>query len=331
MKLAALFLILVLFGGCASKSDEYTTVNEQINEMVKKGNKNNLLTDFNGIPRFSNQRNKVAPGFQFYLFHPSDEKLKGKFRADFNGDLNLPYDVIINVKDLTFDELKDKVLKRYSKFFQKGVESVEFKILKQEYFVEVRGFVKKSGKYLVNRNEGIDKVIDRAGGLRGDLQKNFYKASINQRGRNYSISLNQYYQNSKYTNAFRWTGGDKIFVTELDESEMGGGLPIITVLAGVKNPGKILYKPNAHLFYYLGKSGGTIDDLDYRESYIIRTTAEGIQRIQFELTDMETVPALAPNDIILLQAQKMTLTDRVWERVVQISTILTSIALIIAL
>ena len=330
----SLVFALLFLVGCASKTDpsgSYETFNEQIAEYAKKQTDTKLITNLDDLPSYKKQDGRMAPGFLFYLYHPSDDKLKGRFRADFSGNLRLPYNVTLNVSGLTFSELKEQVLKSYSKFFQRGVEDVDFKLLRMDYYVEVRGFVKKSGRYLVGRKEGVDKVIDKAGGLRGDLQKNFYKASITQQGDTYSISLNQYYQNSKYSSAFTWTGGDRIFVTELDESEMTGELPIVTILGGVKTPGKVLYKSNAHLFYYLGKSGGAIDNLDYDESYIIRTTKDGIYKIHFDLTEMDDLPAIAPNDIVLLQATKASFTDKLMERLVQFATILTSVAVLIAL
>lgn len=335
--LLSLFTLLVfILGSCASKrklnpSGSYETYNEQIEAYVKNKPSMNLVTSEKDIPQFKNLADKMAPGFLFYLNHPSDEKLRGRYRVDFKGILRLPYNVKVKVKGLRFGEVREEVLRQYSKFFQRGVESVEFKLLRKDYLVEVRGFVKDSGRYYVSRGEGIDKVIDKAGGLRGDLQENFYKASIIQQGQTYSISLNQYYQNSKYSSAFNWTGGDKIFITELDESEMSSALPIITILGGVKNPGKTLYKANANVFYYIGKSGGAIDNLDYDESYVIRTTEEGMYKIHFDLTDMENIPALAPNDTILLQAEKRSAADKVMDRLVQFATILTSIAVLLAL
>lgn len=333
--LASSIIITISFitASCASKklSSNYETYNEALERNSQGTSSSKLVTNFDDLPKFNNLRGKMAPGHEFYLYHPSDEKLKGKFRADFNGNLRLPYNVVINVTGLTYSELRAQVLEKYSKFFQRGVENVSFKLLRMDYLVEVRGLVKKSGKYYVSRNEGLDKLIDKAGGLRGDLQNRFYKASIKQEKDFYSISLNQYYQNSKYNNAFVWTGGDRIFVTELDESEMTSSLPIITILGGVNNPGKVLYKEKANIFYYIGKSGGAIDSLDYDESYIVRTTKDGMYKIQFDLTNMDRIPALAPNDVILLQAEKESFADRMWNRLVQFATIITSVAVLMAL
>ena len=333
MRILVCLIVITLFVSCASKDElpNYETYNDQFEQSPVEKQNGKLVTDFKNVPQHKNLRDKVSPGFLFYLNHPSDEKLKGRFRVDFNGKLRLPYNVVVQAEGLTFKQVRDEVLKRYSKFFQRGVENVQFKLLRKDYLVEVRGFVKDSGRYYLSRKEGIDKLIDKAGGLRGDLEKKFYKASIKQQCVNYSVSLNQYYQDSKYSNVFTWTGGDKVFITELDESEMTSTLPIVTVLGGVRSPGKTLFQDRAHLFYYLGKSGGAIDNLDYSESYVIRTTDKGLRKIKFDLNEMDTIPAIAPNDIILLQSSKTTTADLIFLRLGQIASIVTSIALLILL
>lgn len=323
----------MLLTSCATTTDtdEYTTYNQQVEKFNKKKNKTLVISDYEKIPKFRHLNGKMAPGFLFYLSHPSDEKLKGKYRADFNGILRLPYNIRLNVKGLTYSQLKEKVLKSYSKFFQQGVGKVKFSLLYRQYYVEVRGFVKKSGRYLVTRKEGIDKVIDKAGGLKEEIKKNFYKASIKQQNMSYSISLNQYFQNNYYSNAFTWTGGDTLFIMEQDASAMGDSIPIVTVLGGVRAPGKLLYKDQANLFYYLGKSGGTVPTLSYSETYIIRNTDKGIKNIKFDITDMDAIPAILPNDIIMLQGSKRTATDKLFQRTSQISSILLTVLLIMAL
>ncbi len=323
----------VFMSSCSTttSTSDYTTYVDQLETISKKHKSNTAITNFKKIPKFHNSRDKMAPGFQFYLNHPSDDKIKGRFRADFTGILRLPYNVRINVRGLTFNELKKKVLSSYAKFFQQGVDNVDFKLLYRHYYVEVRGYVKKSGRYLVTRKEGLDKVIDKAGGLKGDLKQNFYKASIKQIKTSYSISLNQYLQNNTYTNSFVWTGGDSIFISEQDESEMGADLPIVTVLGGVIKPGKILFKDKAPIFYYLSKSGGTVPSLAYKESYVIRNNGKKISKIKFDLTDMAAIPAIMPNDIIMLQADKRTGTDKIFERTSQFSSILLTVLLILTL
>ena len=331
MKLLLLNLLLVmLMSSCSSLTSvsEYKTYNEAQDEFLKSKRGTKFISDYDKIPKFNKLKYKMAPGHLFYLNHPSDSKLKGRYRADFEGILRLPYNVVIKVNGLSFREVKAKVLEAYSKFFQRGVENVEFKLIYKNFYVEVRGFVKKSGRYLVSQNESIDKVIDKAGGLNGDLNKSFYKASIKQQDKSYAINLNQYFQNNFYSNSFTWTGGDTIFVSEQDESEMGSAIPIVTVLGGVNNPGKVLYKDQANIFYYLSKTGGVIPNLAYDRAMIMRNTEGGLKKIKFDLTNVEDIPHIYPQDTIVLQSDSRNKSDRFFDRAIQILSIITTILLI---
>lgn len=332
MKIVALSLAFVLFS-CASVTpvSEYETYTAAKAEFEKRNAQSDFISNYNQIPKFKNLRGKMAPGHIFSLKHPSDDKLKGRYRAAFDGTLVLPYGVRIKVNGLTFSQLKAKVLKAYGKFFQRGVDNVEFKLLYRDYWVDVRGFVKKSGRYLVTQTESIDKVIDRAGGLNGDLKKGFYKASIKQQNKSYVISLNQYFQNNYYSNAFVWTGGDSIFVAEQDENEMSESIPIVSVLGGVSSPGKVLYKEKANLFYYLGKSGGVIPNLATERTLIIRQTKDGLKKIRFDLADTDSIPHIYPQDTIILQSDARNSQDRLIDRSIQILSIITTVALILAI
>lgn len=333
MKNTMLILAMALiFVSCSSltSTSEYKTFNEMQAESLKSGKRSKFISN-NKIPKFPKLKSTMAPGHLFSLNHPSDSKLKGRYRADYKGFLRLPYGVKLNVKGLRFKKLREKVLEAYSKFFQRGVENVDFKLVYREYYVEVRGFVKKSGRYLVTQSDGIDKVIDKAGGLNGDLKKGFYKASIKQQNKSYSINLNQYFQNNFYSNSFTWTGGDTIFVSEQDESEMGASIPIVTVLGGVNAPGKVLYKSQANIFYYLSKTGGVVNNLAYDRAMIVRATDDGLQKIKFDLEKIEDIPHINPQDTIVLQSDSRNKGDRLFDRAIQILSILTTILLIQAI
>lgn len=324
------FILVVLFSSCSTITpvSEYKTYNKAQEEFFKSNKGTKFISDYDKIPKFSKLKYKMAPGHLFYLNHPSDSKLKGRYRADFDGVLRLPYNVVLKVDGLSFRELKAKVLEAYSKFFQRGVENVEFKLIYKNFYVEVRGFVKKSGRYLVSQNESIDKVIDKAGGLKGDLNKSFYKASIKQQNQSYAINLNQYFQNNFYSNSFTWTGGDSIFVSEQDESEMGAAIPIVTVLGGVNSPGKVLYKDQANIFYYLSKTGGVIPNLAYDRAMIVRNTDNGLQKINFDLKNVKDIPHIYPQDTIVLQGDTRNKGDRIFDRTIQILSIITTLLLI---
>ncbi|MAX66283.1 MAG: hypothetical protein QF441_05140 [Bacteriovoracaceae bacterium] len=328
MKFFLSTLVLITLFSCASKKYDYQTYNDSFKAGESSQNSVTLIK-LSDIPKFSSSRDLMAPGFLFSLYHVSDEKLRGRYRVNHRGILRLPYGVKIDAKNKTFSSLKKEVQNAYKRFFQKGVNNVVFRLLRMDYYVEIRGFVKKPGRYLVTRKESLDKIIDLAGGLKGDLTKNLFTVALKQKNESYSISLNQYYQSDIFSEAFTWTGEDTIFVKNQSEVSNPKSIPIVTVMSGVREPGKSLYREEENLFYYLNKSGGTQDYLGYDQSYIIRETPQGLKNIRFDITQMETIPKIMPNDIIMLNGNKETQFDKTLNRTAQISSILSTIALLI--
>jgi protein involved in polysaccharide export with SLBB domain len=311
-----------------TQNPNYKRMNDSNIETKKVSSQQNVLKSNEDIPSFEDRIDLVSPGFLFSLYHPSDEKLSGNFRVNFDGYLYLPYNVKIDTSNLSINELHNKVLETYKTFFQRGVSNVRFTLLNKEYYVEVRGMVGKSGRYLVKRDESLDKVIDLAGGIKGNISKDIFTASIKQQEMSYTINLNQFFESNFYGKSPTWTGADTVFVSTVDDSSSEDSIPIVTVLGGVMQPGKVLYNQNANLFYYLRKSGGVISNLDFNESYLLRQTEKGTVKIKFNLTEMDTIPEIYPNDIVMLNAEKKTLLDKFLERTVQVASILTSIILL---
>jgi protein involved in polysaccharide export with SLBB domain len=328
-RLLMLFSIITLLASCASRKSDinYTKQNSLKNSQLKNDNANFL--SIKKIPKFRSRQYLIAPGHQFALSHPSDDKLKGKYRVNFNGLLKLPYNVRIQADGLTLSKLKSLVRKAYKRYFQAGVNKVSLTLLSRSYYVELRGLVNKPGRYLVARNLSIDRVIDLAGGLKGDLKSDFMTAVMNQRGKSFTISLNQYYENITFSKAFTWTGGDSIFISLMNDDSVEKSMPMISVVGGVTKPGKIIYKRNKDLFYYLNKAGGVQSSISLDEAYIIRKTRKGLKRIRFDITDMALLPAIRVNDVILISSKQETAWDKILQKTSQVTGILASIALLL--
>lgn len=331
MRMMILFICCgFLIVSCSThKNPKYQTVNENVLQSMRQATKSNVRA-VDDIPQFEETQNLMAPGFLFTLHHPTDSKLQGSYRIMFDGTLNLPYSVRIETKGLTFKELRSKVLDAYDAFFQRGSANVSFRLAQKEYWVEVRGFVKKPGVYLVKRKESLDKVIDLAGGLVGSVKQDLYSVSLKQQNMSYMVNLNQYYEENVLASSFVWTGGDVIFInTAADATDVA---PTVEILGGVNNPGKVLYQEDANVFHYIAKRGGAITNLGYEEVYLVRKGEKGLVSIKFSLTDMETIPSIEPGDTILLNSERRTLLDKIWERATQVSSIIATLAfLIIAL
>lgn len=334
MNLIQLFFLSFLFllTACSSHDvEDYPRYSEQVARImdekkneIKSAGLDNQVPDMSRIPVY------MAPGHTFTLSHPSDNKLSGTFRADFNGRLELPYDVVVDVNNKTFAELKDTVLKSYLKFFQKGVESVNFALAKKEYWVEVRGLVKKPGRYLIRGSDSLDLVVDSAGGVQGDISVDYFTANLKQGKYDYQVLLNKYFESSEGVDRIRWLGGDNVFISKLDSlAGMNKEIPFVTIIGGVTKPGKVLYQKDASLFYFIEKSGGALQGMGYDECYVFRNTPEGVKKIQFSFNEPETIPVIFPNDTIYMNSQVKTAGDVLLERLSHIAGLISTVALLI--
>ncbi len=327
------FSILIIFlTACSGHNvDNYPRYSEQIARiMSEKKNEIQSAGLDNQVPDLSKMPVYMAPGHSFSLSHPSDNKLSGTFRADFNGRLELPYDVVVDVNNKTFNDLKDTVMKSYLKFFQKGVESVNFALAKKEYWVEVRGLVKKPGRYLIRGTDALDLVVDSAGGVQGDISVDYFTANLKQGKYDYQVLLNKYFESSEGVDKIRWLGGDNVFISKLDSlAGMNKEIPFVTVIGGVAKPGKVLFQKDASLFYFIDKSGGTLQGMGYDECYVFRNTPEGVKKIQFAFNHPETIPVIFPDDTIYMNSQVKTPGDVLLERLSHVAGLISTVALLI--
>ena len=330
--LLVLFTSTFLLAGCSSNSvSNYPRYSEYVAKQMGNLEANGPVNSMNSeVPDLSKLPLYMAPGHVFTMNHSSDSKLSGKFRADFNGILQLPYNVNVDVTNKTFSEVKETVLNSYRKFFQKGVESVTFNLSSKDYWVEVRGLVKKPGRYLVRASDSLDLVVDAAGGVQGDISVDYFTASLKQSTYEYQVLLNRYFESNESVDKIRWLGGDSVFITKLD-SLAGGSkdIPFITMIGGVIKPGKILHQRDASLYYYIEKSGGLVQSLGYNECYVFRNTKEGVKRINFSFDKPETVPVIFPNDTIYMNSKVETEGDTWLSRFSQAAGIISTAALLI--
>ncbi|MBC7713430.1 MAG: hypothetical protein H7177_08825 [Rhizobacter sp.] len=322
----------VFLTGCSSNTlRDYPRYSEHVAKQMENLEVNNPANTISSdVPDLSKVPVYMAPGHQFTLSHSSDSKLSGKFRADFNGILQLPYNVNIDVTGKTFAEVKEQVLNSYRKFFQKGVESVNFALASKDFWVEVRGLVKKPGRYLVRPSDTLDLVVDAAGGVQGDISVDYFTASLKQSKYEYQVLLNRYFESSESVEKIRWLGGDSVFITKLD-SLAGGSkeIPFVTLIGGVTKPGKVLHQRDASLYYYIEKSGGLVSGLGYNECYVFRNTKDGVKRINFSFDKPDTIPVIMANDTIYMNTKVETEGDTWLTRFSQVAGIISTAALLI--
>jgi protein involved in polysaccharide export with SLBB domain len=322
----------IFLSGCSSNSvKDYPRYSQQVAKMMEHQEAANPANQIIGeVPDLSKVPVYMAPGHVFTMSHSSDSKLSGKFRADFNGILQLPYNVNVDVTNKTFSEVKETVLNSYRKFFQKGVESVSFNLTSRDFWVEVRGLVKKPGRYLVRPSDSLDLVVDAAGGVQGDISVDYFTASLKQSTYEYQVLLNRYFESNESTDKIRWLGGDSVFISKLDSlAGASREIPFVTMLGGVIKPGKVLHQKDASLYYYIEKSGGMVQGLAYNECYIFRNTKDGVKRINFSFDEPQTIPVVFPNDTIYMNSKVETEGDTWLERFSQVAGIISTAALLI--
>ncbi len=325
------FLLIFFISGCGhTQEDNYPLLNDAIRRDFSTDKISKIKSLNTKVPNLSNRYKYMAPGHRFKISHPSDSKLSGIFRVNRKGKLHLPYDVSLDVNDKTFDELKEEILKAYSRFFENSVGKVTVTLYSRQYYVDLRGLVNNPGTYLVSHTDSLDMVISQAGGLVGNIVQEYFTADIKQLVDRYQVLLNNYYDSSKKSSRIYWTGYDSIFISKLDAlASKNSAVPFVTVLGGVTKPGKVLFEKDATLYHFLNKSGGTIPGLDYDECYVFRSTGEGVQKIAFRFNDPKTIPVIYPNDIIYFNTQVETVTDKIMNRLVQIGSLLSTIAILI--
>lgn len=327
------FLLLTfILSGCSTTNEikNYPLYSDHVAKMMDNQNASTDSAIDGVVPDLSKVPVYMAPGHMFKMSHSSDSKLSGKFRADFNGVLQLPYNVTVNVTNKTFPEVKEIVLNAYSKFFQKGVDNVTFTVTERNFWVEVRGLVKKPGRYLVRGSDTLDLVVDNAGGVQGDISVDYYTASLKQAKYDYQVLLNKYFESSDSVDKIRWLGGDTVFISKLDSlAGMTREVPFVTLIGGINKPGKVLHQRDASLYYYIEKSGGLMQGLGYQECYVFRNTKDGVKRINFSFDKPETIPVIYANDTIYMNSKVQTEGDTWLNRFAQFAGIISTAALLI--
>jgi len=269
---------------------------------------------------------EIAPGYLIKLSSDEDKALNGKFRVDFEGKLSLPYNVELQAADISAAELRNRVLRAYSRFFV-GMPSVSVSIDSKDCYVDVGGLVVKPGRFLVKSKSTLDELVADAGGLlpspsgAGEYAAKY--ANITQKDASRLVRLSEYYAGGRDLIP-AWRGGDKVFFQSEGANAVSAHQAeknYIQVLGQVGIPGEYTYEDGVDFFYYLAKSGGPKESANLDKIEIIRTVDGARQSIKFDLSDVSKVPQIRGGDIILVHANKQnTLIPNVTSAVSAVAT-----------
>jgi hypothetical protein len=255
--------------------------------------------------------NLVSPGYLIGLNNIDDEQLNGEFRIGFDSILRLPYDININTEGLSETELKNNIISAYKKFF-KSTPTLGVSVLEREFWIDVRGLVKNSGKYLVRKDASLDEILAKAGGLeRNNSGEALAQAiRITQSGEVVTnINLNEYYS-GKQLSMPEWEGGNLVFAQLQPETVTSSGITnkkissskAVQMVGQIKNPGELKFLPGADIFYYLVKAGGPTEKADLNRIMIVREANGKKQQKNMNIEQLQEAPVILPGDLILVNS-----------------------------
>ncbi len=313
---------------CASnKKQDYKKFTEQTQEEVQK---DSFIEYRKSDDKVS--QDIVAPGYLFSLSHISDKAIKGNFRVNWDGLLFLPYKVTLKVDGLSLNEAKKKIQDAYVKFFNSDGPKVTVRILQFHYYVKVKGLVKKPGNFLVRYNTSLDEVIGQAEGLIPFNRDEYILITVTKRdGSKVSIGLNEYYQTGNSNMFPYWSGKEEIFIRKSGSRDLNQE-NVILVTGEVRSPQEVPYKTDADIYYYITRAGGFTNTSDLAKVEILRGKGKELKTFIFDLNKKDNIPVLYPGDRLVLHTDKPSRWEKILDKFVDFSTIITAIAfLIIAL
>lgn len=326
-----------------------TTVNEDNNSRgvtiqakvnTTQVNQNSVTLQKTAVP--IKKTDLVAPGYLIQLVALDDEKLNGSFRVNFNGMLKLPYGVNIQTSSLSEKELSASIGNAYKKYF-KAEPDLQVSVIERDLWVDVRGLVKKSGKFLVKEDTSLDEVLAKAGGLQRDTLSNSLAqyVRINQSGADTAVvNMEDYYAGASY-NLPIWQGGDTVFAQTRASTQQNDGRAqlgnieqveqFIQLAGQVKHPGRFAYKSGQDFFYYLVQAGGPTEKADLNRLMIVREEMGQKQTIKANLEDLSTLPDIQPGDLLLLNGDVRDSSEKNLTIFTSLSQVVTSIASVVVL
>lgn len=281
-----------------------------------------------------NESEEVIPehmqsGFLISIEHLNDKAINGKYRVNWNGDLYLPYKVKINVLKKTFTQVTNEIQSRYLKFFSNDSPKVEVRLLQRKYYINVTGLVRKPGKILVRYNETMDEILGKVEGILPEQKNEFTSILVQTKDdRKIEIPYLEYVETGNPKLFPYWQGNEEIFIRKIGSRDQEQR-QIILVTGEVRAPKEVPFERDGDIYYYLTKAGGFTNTANLRKIEIQRGKGKSLKVIPFDLHKVETVPVIYPGDKLIVHTEKPEFWEKVLDKVVDFSTILTAIAFII--
>jgi protein involved in polysaccharide export with SLBB domain len=262
-------------------------------------------------PTDPNIGSKLAPGYLLRLSSLEDKKLNGEFRIDFDGWLRLPYDVSFKASGLTLDEAIKKIQEGYRPFF-KGAPSIQVELTQRKLWVDVRGLVKKPGKYLILSDAGIDEILAQVEGFLPNA--NVDAVRIDRGEETISVPLGSYFVSGQTLSLPRWVGGERLFFhSSLERSQFydeNQNSKSIEILGEVRKPGYVPYRQGADFLYYYSAAEGSTALANLGKIEIIRNSIPHSESITVDFAEKNSIPPLSPGDMVVVHADRPSALER---------------------
>lgn len=273
---------------------------------------------------------QVAPGYLMQMSSSQDASLNGTFRIQFDGKIELPYNVTLQTKNMSLEQFQSEINRAYRPYFRNKT-NVRVSVKQRRAYVEVRGKVAKPGIFLVKTNAPLDEIISLAGGITEDLTQGYVR--IEQGGQTKWVNLSDYFKRGREQNV-NWLGGDQVFFQKEGPetpSAPGSGefSQKVQVLGEVKSPGELTFHRDADAYYYLVKSGGPTSQTDLGKVEVVRTNPKTGAHEPVTLAPVEDVKIVKEGDILLFHPSRTSTGEKILQNAALASGIVSAIVLTI--
>lgn len=301
------------------------------------------------------QSETIAPGNTLMIEHEGDSKISGVYKVDFDGQIRLPYHVILKASGIKAPELAKQIQRAYQAFV-KVSSQVRVEIKERNALIEVRGEVKTPGRYLVRLDMPLEEIIAKAGGL--GIAKAEGAVSANQRPDYLRIErpisdsssssgdsvdsvkkdehwfkLSDYFFRYDTEPSFLWHGGETLYfqMTAPETADFKKSWNTITMMGEVREPKELPVLPNSDLLTYISRSGGLSSAADPTRVDIIRRSQD--QHLTTNLLRRQPFNELRAGDVVVIRAvdNSPTVLDKVMSYAATMSTVTVAVVALILL
>lgn len=283
---------------------------------VKEGPAHRSSAAYETVRRSLMKSDRISAGNTISVDYSADAKVSGNYKVDYDGRIQMPYNVTLKVSGFTTTEAKDLIAKAYRPYV-KAQANIQIEIKERSVWVEVRGEVKKSGRYLVRFDMPLEELISQAGGFMYESEGS--AGSVGQRpeflrivrpsmdpddagsGESTWFQLAEYFYQFDTEPDFLWRGGEKLFFQTAapSDAKIKKRFQTVTVMGEVRDPKELPVLPNADLLTYISRAGGLQSNADVTKVEIVHRSGES--RHTVNLLRNQMADQIKAGDVIIVR------------------------------